>query len=137
LWCDSVLTYLEFYFLQMESLWKYQVHDLQAASTSRWQVLSHLCLFQRYCCWCSDFCSVFWFRFVEFNILVIVLQQVLILLLILQEFVLCAESKYLTPSFINKAMHNTTEILSGASGLSVITVDLWLLLSSIVKLLNM
>jgi hypothetical protein len=64
--------------------------------------------------------------------LVIVLQQVLILLLILQEFVLCAESKFLTPSFINKAMHNTTEMLSGTSGLRVITDIL-----VIVKLMNM
>ncbi|KAJ6925573.1 hypothetical protein NC651_010079 [Populus alba x Populus x berolinensis] len=48
------------------------------------------------------------------------------------EFVLCAESKYLTPSFINKAMHNTTEMLSGTSGLSVITDIL-----VIVKLMNM
>ncbi|KAL3596232.1 hypothetical protein D5086_007869 [Populus alba] len=52
--------------------------------------------------------------------------------LIPKEFVLCAESKYLTPSFINKAMHNTTEMLSGTSGLSVITDIL-----VIVKLMNM
>ncbi|KAJ6401869.1 hypothetical protein OIU84_014027 [Salix udensis] len=48
--------------------------------------------------------------------------------LIQKEFVQCAESKYLTPSFINRAMHNTTEMLSGASGLSFITC--WLVTAS-------
>lgn len=33
--------------LQMDSLWKYQVHHLQAASTPRCQILSYLCIQQR------------------------------------------------------------------------------------------
>lgn len=37
--------------------------------------------------------------------------------LIQKEFVLCAVSKYLIPSFINKAMYSSTQMLSGTSGL--------------------
>ncbi|TYH68532.1 hypothetical protein ES332_D06G266200v1 [Gossypium tomentosum] len=37
----------EIHCLRMDTLWKYKVHHLQAASASRCQVLSHLCLFQR------------------------------------------------------------------------------------------
>lgn len=33
--------------LQMDSLWKYQVRHLQAASTPRCQILSYLCIQQR------------------------------------------------------------------------------------------
>ncbi|KAJ6416408.1 hypothetical protein OIU84_002293 [Salix udensis] len=45
--------------------------------------------------------------------------------IIQKEFVLCAVSKYLkrylTPSFINKAMYSSTQMLSGSSGQSVMT----------------
>ncbi|KAJ6728760.1 hypothetical protein OIU74_006771 [Salix koriyanagi] len=43
------------------------------------------------------------------------------LLLILKELVLCAVSKYLTPSLINKGMYRSTQMLSGTSGMSVMT----------------
>ncbi|KAF9672170.1 hypothetical protein SADUNF_Sadunf11G0012900 [Salix dunnii] len=52
---------------------------------------------------------------------VLIQKQVLMLLLVMKEFVLCAVSKYLTPSFINKAIYSSTQMLSGSSGLGVTT----------------
>lgn len=108
--CNSVLLTGNFICLQMDSLWKYQVHHLQAASTPRSQILSHLCLFQRYYYSSANLC--FWLRYFEFNMLVM-LQLVLIVFRILQEFVQCAVSKYLIPSFTNKAMYNSNWMLLG------------------------